>query len=120
MALRLTTENLPAAYEFLRACEPFCKWGLPHADEVEFTVGRRRDRFGHMRGDVRSLGAEIMVSEAIVGSVGRLVETMAHEMIHLRQHRRGTETSGTQHNAEFKRLAASVCRSMMFDPKAFS
>jgi hypothetical protein len=119
MALRLTTENLPAAYEYLRACEPFCRWGLPEADEVAFRVSRHKDRFGHMRGDAGSPGAEIAVSEACVGSSARLIEVVGHEMIHLHQHMRKTETSGAQHNAEFKRLARQVCAEHVFDFKAF-
>lgn len=44
---------------------------------------------------------------------------MAHEMIHLHQHLRKTETRA-QHNAEFKRLAAQVCAQHIFDPKSFA
>lgn len=119
MALRLTTENLPAAYEYLRACEPFRRLGLPEADAVAFRVSGHKDRYGHMRGDVRSPGAEIAISEACVGSSAKLIETMAHEMVHLYQHIARTETSGTQHNADFKRLARAVCREHLFDLKAF-
>lgn len=119
MALRLTHENLPAAYEYLRACEPFRRWNLPEADEVGFEVSRRRDRYGHMSGDLRTPGAVLAISEVNVGSTHRLMEVMAHEMIHLRQHLRKTETRA-QHNAEFKRLAAQVCAQHIFDPKSFA
>jgi hypothetical protein len=119
MALRLTHENLPAAYEYLRACRPFCDWKLPEAYEVGFQVSRHQDRQAHMRGYVRSRDAEIAVSELKVGSSHTLIEVMAHEMIHLHQHLTGTETGNTQHNAEFKRLARVVCKEHGFDPKAF-
>lgn len=117
--LRLTHENLPAAYEYLRACEPFKKWGLPHADEVAFTVSRHRDRYAHMVGYQRSREAEIAISELRVGSTDTLMSTMAHEMVHLHQHLRGTETANTMHNADFMRLARAVCREHGFDPRAF-
>lgn len=119
MAFRLTHENLPAAYEYLRACEPFRRWKLPEADDLGFKVTRHKDRFGHLHGDVRSPGADIAISEACVGSSAKLLEIMSHEMIHLRQHIRGTETGNTQHNAEFKRLASQVCGVHQFDLKAF-
>lgn len=119
MVLRLTHENLPAAYEYLRACEPFCRWKLPEADFVGFQVSRRRDRYGHTIGDVRSPDAVISISEVCVGSTIRLLETMAHEMIHLHQHLRKSESAGTQHNAEFRKLARAVCKQHVFDTKAF-
>lgn len=119
MALRLTTDNLPAAYEYLRACEPFCRWKLPHADEVEFRVTRHRDRYGHMWGNKRSTDAEIALSESSIGSSIKLIEKMAHEMTHLHQHLHGGETANTEHNAAFKRLAREVCRVHLFDFKDF-
>lgn len=119
MALRLTTENLPAAYEFLRACKPFCDWKLPEADEVGFQVSRHRDRFGHMQAWHGSDDVMIVISEAVVGSSDVLFRTLAHEVIHLHQHLRKTETTGVQHNAEFKRLARVVCAEHVFDLKAF-
>lgn len=120
MALRLTHENLPAAYEYLRACEPFDKMRLPEADEVGFSVTRHKDRYGHTVGFQRSTEATIGISEVCVGSTLKLHETMSHEMLHLYQHLRRTETPGVQHNAEFKRLARIVCRIHVFDPKSFA
>jgi hypothetical protein len=119
MALRLTHENLPAAYEYLRSCAPFRRWGLPHADELEFKVTRDKDCWGYMHGDVRSPNAVIAISEIRTGSSATLLQVMAHEMTHLRQHVRKTETANTQHNAEFMRLARQVCRHHVFDFKAF-
>lgn len=119
MALRLTHENLPAAYEYLRACEPFRRWKLPEADEIGFKVTRHKDRYGHLHGDIRSPNADIAISERCVGSTAKLLQIMAHEMIHLKQHVEKTETSNTQHNAEFRRLAKAVCREHMFDFKDF-
>lgn len=119
MALRLTHENLPAAYEYLRACEPFCRWKLPHADEIGFAVTRHRDRYAHMQGYQRSTEAEIAVSERMVGTTKLLMEVMAHEMIHLHQHLKKLETAGTMHNADFMRRAKVVCKRHGFDLQAF-
>lgn len=119
MSLHLTPELLERAYEYLRASRPFRNWKLPEADELGFEVSRHKDRYGHMHGYVRSPDADIAISECSVGSSTTLIEKMAHEMIHLKQHVHKTETANTQHNAEFKRLARVVCAEHMFDFKDF-
>src|SRR5438067_11747929 len=115
-ALRLTPESLEGAYEFLRATLPFRRMNLPHADEILFRVMGTRDCFGHFRG--RSKRApdfnEIGVSQRMVRSTDVLIATMAHEMIHLFQHESGSD-SRTDHNAQFRRIAARVCRIHGFD-----
>lgn len=118
MTLRLTPDMLIGAYEFLRACEPFRAWRLPHADEIEFRVINARDRRGHYcRGD--EARHCIAVSAANVGHTETLIRTLAHEMIHLFQRERALETPNTEHNAAFKRLARLVCLYHGFDPRAF-
>jgi hypothetical protein len=119
MTLRLTPDLLAAAYEYLRSSPPFRGWHLPDADEVGFTVTRHQDRFSHLKRFVRSKEAEVGVSEQLVGRSHTLIEAMAHEMVHLFQHLRGTETPGTHHNAQWQRLAKNVCRHHGFDPKTF-
>jgi hypothetical protein len=118
--LHLTPEALENAYEYLRATLPFRRWSLPHADELVFRVMGARDRYGHFKGrfkDNVDLN-EIGVSQRKVHSTDMLMATMAHEMIHLHQHERGSCTRGV-HNANFKRLAARVCRVHGFDLESF-
>lgn len=118
MSLRLTPEMLAAAYEFLRTSAPFRGWRLPTADEVEFQVVAARDRHGHYcRGD--SAEHRIAISAATVGHTETLMRTVAHEMIHLYQRERRTETANAEHNSEFLRLARFVCLHHGFDPRAF-
>jgi len=118
VTLRLTPEMLAAAYEFLRVSAPFRAWSLPHADDVEFHVIAARDRRGHYcRGE--SAPHRIAVSAANVGHSETLLRTIAHEMLHLHQNERGTETSRAEHNVEFHRLARIVCLHHGFDPRAF-
>ena len=57
----------------------------------------------------------IRVSEKKHGHISSLVESMAHEMIHVRQRITKSETKGADHNAEFKVLAKRVCTSLGFD-----
>jgi hypothetical protein len=118
MSLRLTPEMLVAAYEFLRVSAPFRAWKLPDADEVEFHVIGARDRRGHYCTGEGALHC-IAISAANVGHSETLIRTVAHEMLHLHQRERRSETPHTEHNAEFRRLARLVCVHHGFDPRAF-
>jgi hypothetical protein len=118
--LHLTPEALENAYEYLRSTLPFRRMNLPHADEMMFRVMGARDRFGHFKGRIKDNSDlnEIALSQAKVRSTAMLMETMAHEMIHLHQHEKGSCTRGV-HNAHFRRTAARVCRIHGFDPDTF-
>ena len=117
MTLHLTPDMLAAAYEFVATLPPFDKWGLPSADNVEFMVTRDKTTFGQY-GPGATVRHRIYISNATIGSPSRLVETMAHEMLHLRQAVRKTANKA-QHNAEFIRLAEQICRLHGYDAKAF-
>ncbi len=120
--LTLTPEMLETAYEYLRVSPPFCRWNLPHADQVMFRVMGTRDRFGHFRGRHRKATgddgfSEIAISAGMVRSTDLLISTMAHEMIHLYQDENGTARG--HHNKEFLRLAKRVCDLHGFDHESF-
>src|ERR1700761_8490675 len=118
--LHLTPQALENAYEYLRVTLPFRRMNLPHADDMVFRVMGARDRFGHFKGRIKDNSDlnEIALSGAKVHSTAMLMETMAHEMIHLYQHEKGSCTRGV-HNAQFRRIAARVCRIHGFDPETF-
>ena len=112
--LHLTPEILRAAYEYLRACPPFNRWKLPQADEVEFHVTRHTDRRGDCEATVD--GHCVRISAALIGRTSSLMETLAHEMIHVRLDRKGVRS---HHGRDFQRCAAQVCRYHGFDLKLF-
>lgn len=112
--LHPTPDIVAAAYEYLRACPPCNRWGLPSAEEVEFHITRSKDERGHFR-DWKS-HYEIGVSMHNIGTTDALIRAVAHEMCHARQSMLGDKTI---HGAVFLRLAASVCRHHGFDPKLF-
>lgn len=118
--LHLTPDCLENAYEYLRTTPPFRGMNLPHADDLVFRVMGARDRFGHFRGRYKTIPDfnEIGVSIRSVNSTDLLMATMAHEMIHLYQHEKGSATKSA-HNAEFERIAARVCRIHGFDRETF-
>lgn len=110
----LTPATLEACYEFLRATPPFKRWRLPSGARVKFKVTHHKDRFGHC--DYEAGQHSISVSTGWIGRTQSLIETMAHEMIHVHLDRNGVRA---EHGADFKRCAALVCRHHGFDEKVF-
>src|SRR5262245_37502604 len=113
MSIAISKATLTAAYELLRTTPPFLGWKLPDSNAIDFAVLRDRTRFGDCDGET------IRISASRHGQLASLLATVAHEMIHLHQMRKKLETANTEHNAEFRRRAARVCRAHGFDPKAF-
>jgi hypothetical protein len=107
---------LRAAYVYCVHTPPFNEWNLPDSGKIRFrVVSDERCRGWYWRQQRKH---EICISETCIGRSHSLIETMAHEMIHLRQAITGNETK-TMHNAEFRKLAAEVCAYHGFDPKLF-
>lgn len=117
MTLPLDKDILEQAYELLRVTPPFRSWNLPDGEDVVFRVTRDPYRRGHYRRDSRGRH-EIAVSSLSIGHTANLVETMAHECIHLHQEINGMANKN-EHNAAFRKQAARVCRFHGFDPKLF-
>lgn len=109
--MKLTPETVRAAYKLLETTRPFCNWGLPDADDIKFSVVKAK-LYGYSRDD----RLEIAVSTYRVGRLDCLIETVAHEMIHVHLDRYGVKA---HHGRAFKRAAAQVCKEHGFDPKRF-
>lgn len=117
MTLRFTPDTLRAAYEFLRTTPPFCRWKLPAAEQFIFQVGKSSTT--HADYSIDTDGRRyIRVSEKLVGHTHSLLESVAHEMVHLRQEQLGYRPPFS-HGAVFQKLTAQVCKHHGFDPKAF-
>ena len=114
MRFQLSPQMCEAAYEFWRSAPPFRRWKLPPSDEIQFHVIHKRGLFA----DCEMVDGEhiIRISTAKVRDTYALVDTMAHEMVHVYLDRRGVRA---HHGADFKRCAARVCRIHGFDPKTF-
>lgn len=120
MTLPLTPDVLEAAYELLRATPPFDKWKLPDGDEVKFSVTITKAEYAQYQWD--GVQHTISISMGKNGYIVSLLESMAHEMIHLYLEKMGWESkraSAIYHNARFRKFAERVCRIHGFDPKAF-
>lgn len=118
MLPNLNPDQLANTYEFLRALEPFKKYRLPDADQVEFCVTRHRDRAGDHTIYCDTDEHIIRASACHVTTVFGLIRLMAHEMIHMVQTIEGTNTK-VMHNKEFKRLAKIVCEIQGYEFKTF-
>jgi len=114
--MHLTPGIMEAAYSLLRETPPFARWRLPEADEVGFVV--TRDRL--VKGDYGCENGShvIRLSSAVIGSLGELLITMAHEMCHLRQQLVAPKDAA-HHGTRFRQYAEAVCRVHGFDRKAF-
>jgi len=112
--LKLHPDMLASAYDFLRTTQPFRGWKLPESDDIGFHVVSDATMFGdfYLDGDIPT----IRVSQTGIGHTNTLLATLAHEMLHLRQHLRGDKE---YHGPRFKRAALSICRIHGFDPNTF-
>lgn len=120
MSLPLTPDRLEAMYDCLRVYPPFCKWKLPLGKEIhQFRVTNHKDQEGHYTRYVGTDKHIISISGSRIGFFNSLAQVMAHEMIHLKQGIAKTETPNAIHNAEFLRIARSVCKRFGWDEKTF-
>lgn len=119
MSLALTPARLAAIYDCLRLFPPFNRLQIPPASSVHFLVSRTN---AHSAAYTRYSGTDehiIEVSEKRNGHFDTVASSVAHEMIHLSQRTRRTETPNTEHNAEFHQLAKLVCKRFGWDEKIF-
>lgn len=108
---------MEGVYDAFRISAPFKKAQLPPGEEVQFNV-IASPKLAGLCSYPKGVGL-IELSHRSVGTWQNMGWVMAHEMIHLSQMIRKTETSKTKHNAEFRRIAARVCKHFGFDLNQF-
>ena len=115
----VTTRRLRAVYAFLQHMPPFERWDLPAVGTIRFEILRDSDA-GEYFVDDRDRH-HIAVNADTHITLLQMVETVAHEMVHLRQDLLGKlpEIKTEKHNQEFRRLARVVCRNLGFDVQRF-
>jgi hypothetical protein len=118
MTLPLNRETIAACYDFLCTTPPFNGWNLPPSEDVKFRVVRSPDVRGwYMLGHDNS--HTIAISSRCIGRTNSLVETLAHEMIHLHMGHTGMANGRAEHPRSFWILADKVCAVHGFDPRLF-
>lgn len=115
--LQLTPELCAGLYDALRVSPFFAQYKLPHADEVAFHIIKNPRVSATCCWHKGS--ASIEISENSCGTWHTLSWVVAHEMIHLVQSVRGTDSARSDHNAEFRRIARACCRHFCWDEKNF-
>lgn len=115
--MKITPEIIQGAYDFLATTEPFCKWGLPEGHDITFVVGKE-----YLYGWYQQQGDKhvIAVCPKRVKRTDCLIETVAHEMVHLYERETGIDKSSkAEHSKAFKIHAALVCKHHGFDEGRF-
>jgi hypothetical protein len=98
---------IEAAYNFIRTTPPFKGWSLPPGEEVEFHATRHRDLDGKY--EFGGKQHVITVSTALATDFTWMLQTVAHEMVHLSHQIKGLERRNP-HGSVFLRHAKTVCR----------
>lgn len=118
--MRLTPDLLAAAYSLLRETEPFRRWNLPDAEEIRFEVVKTRAWQGEYVSWQGEHSHRIRISQWFHKRIIRLLETMAHEMLHLHMREAGAKQDSHRHGPAFKKLCRLVLRHHPeFDPVGF-
>jgi len=111
----LTPLTMQIAYDFLCCTSPFRDWDLPGSEDVDFVVIQTKAEFGRckkIKGRYR-----IEVSSVRHSRTVHWLETLAHEICHIRQDM--IEPSTPHHGTLFQELARQVCHQHGFDPCTF-
>ena len=118
MTLPLTVDTIMGAYEYLRTTPPFIGWNLPEPADVEWKVGKTNSCFGWHDYKSKNHKHRIVISSGCIGHTMTLIQTVAHEMIHMHL-RESAKERDRIHSKAFKKLSESVARTHGFDPKGF-
>ena len=107
--MKITMEMMASCYELLRNMQPFNRWNLPHESHVRFSHIQSKSFYGdYLADDI----PRIRIT-SLVKSLPRMIETMAHEMCHMKEGISGRD-EGLEHGPEFRRLARLVCNRLGF------
>jgi predicted SprT family Zn-dependent metalloprotease len=116
--MNVTSRDVQAAYDFLCRLAPFNKWGLPDARKVKFSISRVPDEIGacHISNEF-----SISLNDDMHLTLVQLLETVAHEMIHVKQQMLGKlpDDPSKHHNATYRRMRKQVCLQFGFDVQRF-
>ena len=120
--MAITKKTIERAYELLRELPPFNKWSLPPKSKVEFGFAKEKNVYGIYFPKEGSRKHRINVCRGI--SIPKLTETLAHEMIHLKQCVAGRkiqfiDSQADWHDKEFRKLARKVCKQQGYKLKEF-
>lgn len=117
MSLEITPDIIRNAYEYLRSTKPFKHWKLPHSDKIKIKTILPNDKLGEW--SIKDKQHCISINDKLIGSTLNLMQTLAHEMIHLAQYILKQETPNTEHNKDFYNKIKIIAKYHGFDSKWF-
>jgi hypothetical protein len=123
MTLHVTPELIVASYERLRMTPPFNRWGLPHADDMEFhAVPIKGDASAehYVLADLEKKTEHhvLRVNPRRHRTLHMLDMTLGHEMCHIREYILGYRRKNC-HGRMFNKLADSACKRHVWDRGQF-
>lgn len=116
MKLKVNKAMCEATYTYLTALPPFNRWNLPDAADVDFRVNNS-NVYGACHAH-KHKRPTIWISAKRHATVNYLLQTMAHEMIHLYQGYHGMKQT-SDHDDSFRLLFEKMAMQLGFDPKGF-
>lgn len=117
---RVTKRTMMATYNLLKLFPPFRKWSLPPSSRVQFVREKERGLYGSYLPIEGKYDHRIGINPKI--GMTKFVETMAHEMCHMKQVLAGNKSMNCQgdwHDKDFRNLARQVCKHMGYKLREF-
>lgn len=102
--MKLTRQHLATMYYMLAAMPPFTRYKLPSDAKIDFKINRSKMLCGSYEVDPHT----ITISRVLCHTYQQVLETLAHEMVHLALEQRGA-SDHSDHDVAFNNLAAEVC-----------
>lgn len=112
--MRITPADLENCYRFLVTLKPFNDWQLPDPIKIDFIVNRSEQVQGEYDTDPHT----IKVSSYFCTTWNDVIETVAHEMVHLACEKAG-HYKHADHDPQFRRLARKVCKTFGWPMEGF-
>ncbi len=112
--MKITSDDLSKIYDLLVVLPPFKSLNLPCSATVAFEVNRSRMMQGEYDGDPHT----IKVSSFFCETWNDVIETVAHEMVHLVCERSGHHNH-PDHDKQFRKLAREVCKQFGWKVESF-
>ena len=116
--MKVTPDTIRDAYAYLRKLPPFSRWGLPLPGKVVFELEKNPADHATF---LDTSPPVLTVHPHLHTTLQQLHMSVAHEMVHLRQHMLGrlNPDHNGAHNTEFRRLSSLVCRHLGFNVQHF-
>lgn len=120
MALYITPDMAEAAYNFLKTTPPFKRWRLPSSNKIEWIITRNKTYMGRCTSySDKHDKFTIEISLVKCTNTESLIETIAHEMVHMRQRISKGFRKELGHGGDFSRMADQVCQKHGFNRDYF-